>query len=84
MSPFRRLPFRRLAFGRLINDYTTPIVRPQFFPLSFCLEFSFRVRVLEAWVDDPTAGGSGGAQPPSLVQTGELSRDNHDNACMNN
>ena len=31
-------------------------------------------------VDDPTAGGSGGAEPPGLVQTGEISRDNHGNA----
>ena len=45
MSPFRRLLFRRLSFGRLINYYTTPTAAT-IFPLSFCLEFSFRVGVL--------------------------------------
>ena len=27
-------------------------------------------------------GGLGGAQPPSLVQTGDISRDNHGNAVV--
>ena len=53
-------------------DVTIGSVMNFVFSKSFCLEFGFRV------------GGLGGeAQPPSLVQTGEISRDNHGNAIAN-
>ena len=51
-------------------DVTIGSVMNFVFPNSFCLEFGFRIGGL----------GGGGTQPPSLVQTGEILRDNHGNA----